>query len=1124
MSGALLAGPVAAEESTADRNGGGSWLPATPSAWNLVVDKTTTPTMTITQGVTERSETLDAVSGRQPTQVMDVDLTDPNVRLGVVEAGDTLTYPADETIGSMAARTHAVAGVNGDYFEINASGRPLGGVITEGRVLKSPRPNYNAQLGVRADGSMVIGPQTYAGTVADGTASSPLASVNVVNDEAAGQITRITPALGATALAAPATLVTGHLDGTTLVVDAVSTGVTSLPAGIEGLAGGGTGGAWLASTAHVGDRMAITERISPDNDLKQLLSGATQLVKDGAVYTDPTGTPPSGVNPETAVGLSKDGRHAFLVTLDGRTGETTALGVTPAQVAGYLVQLGAYSALLLDGGGSTEMIGRKPGGTKASVLNTPSDGKERAVANGLFVYSTASAPGSATSVVVNGGKPVTTVRGGSIDVPVYAIDQRANPAAGSTSVQVLPPGLADWSGGKLTVHHPGLGVIIARNGRAVSTQPLRAVSRLGSLSVSPAQVDLTNGVSRQFSLSGKTSTGEAGSVLGADRQPSQVDIPTSAAHWSVNPPELGTISADGLFTAAATGVGLATLTATVGNATAAASVAVGSRSKVVADLSDVANWRLRNTTGMPATMSLGAGPLPPGIDAPGSLQLTYTVPAGPGVKQLVFWDNNDITIGADGGANPTAIGLWVNGDRNGLILHEQYVQINGQATALAETTVTWQGWRFYTAQVPPATQFPLSLNYLDFLAVNPSTTVSGTLQVSGLTALYSPRPVANPPYVAIPHNPSWLQYTEDSARFSRSGNTLLAGDDAHLLANDPGSASRTVIRSIADRLPTLPDQARPTVAQFLGDMSDDGLPVDLAYAKDTMGSLGLPFRDAVGNHEISQGALPENGNFTAAFGDTHYAYQFGAAQVIVTDSAHGGLLSSDKYGVPAEAQYPWLVAQLSATTSRAVAVVTHMPAYDPHPVANSQFGDRWEAKMYVRLIQRYQQTHPDRHVIMVYGHSRGFAEQTLDPGGMPTDPAHGGIPQLTIADLGMPPYAPPEQGGFYNFALLHVTGDGGFQFSVEPVLASIGVTAPQPTLPVGGAEQLTASGTAVGGDNQPPLVMPIADPASHVWSSSNSRVATVDARTGMLTAHRPGTVVVSVTSGGITGSVTVTVS
>src|SRR5689334_1917044 len=60
------------------------WLPATPSAWNLVVNQSATPAVTVTRGVTERSETIDTVSGRQHTQVMNVDLTDPNVRLGVV--------------------------------------------------------------------------------------------------------------------------------------------------------------------------------------------------------------------------------------------------------------------------------------------------------------------------------------------------------------------------------------------------------------------------------------------------------------------------------------------------------------------------------------------------------------------------------------------------------------------------------------------------------------------------------------------------------------------------------------------------------------------------------------------------------------------------------------------------------------------------------------------------------------------------------------------------------------------------------------------------------------------------------------------------------------------------------
>src|SRR5207248_10299582 len=133
-------------------------------------------------------------------------------------------------------------------------------------------------------------------------------------------------------------------------------------------------------------------------------------------------------------------------------------------------------------------------------------------------------------------------------------------------------------------------------------------------------------------LSGTTATGQVATVLDRNRQPAQVTVPAQAAQWAVSPANLGSVSAGGLFTAAADGSGLATVTATVGGRTASASVAVGSRSTMVADLSDVANWQLRDTTGAPATVSLDPGSLPPGVRAPGSLKLSYTMPAGPGVK------------------------------------------------------------------------------------------------------------------------------------------------------------------------------------------------------------------------------------------------------------------------------------------------------------------------------------------------------------------------------------------------------------------------------------------------------------------------------------------------------------
>ncbi|GLY72814.1 Ig-like domain-containing protein [Actinoallomurus iriomotensis] len=91
------------------------------------------------------------------------------------------------------------------------------------------------------------------------------------------------------------------------------------------------------------------------------------------------------------------------------------------------------------------------------------------------------------------------------------------------------------------------------------------------------------------------------------------------------------------------------------------------------------------------------------------------------------------------------------------------------------------------------------------------------------------------------------------------------------------------------------------------------------------------------------------------------------------------------------------------------------------------------------------------------------------------------------------------------------------------MLASIPVTGPS-SLAAGAKATLTGTGAAVSGDNLPTLTLPIADPASPVWTSSDSRVVSVDRATGGLTAHRPGTATVSVTSGGVTGKLISTVT
>jgi len=1106
----------------------GNWLPSTPANWPLVVDETSTPKQTITSGVTEYSQTIDTVQGRQHTQVLNVDLANPNVAVRNVEAGNEVVDPADETVKSMGTRTGAVAGINGGYFDIDATGQPTGGSVVDGQIYKSPPAGFNAELSVLANGTMTIGQENFSGTITDGADSQALTSVNILSDAAAGHITEVTPVLAASAqsIGAAATVVTGTVSGAgtaqTLTVTGAATGVRTLaiPAsGTEDLVGAGAGGTWLSANVHVGDTVTIAQGLSPasgvsqDSSVTQLVTAATQLIKNGAAYSDPTGQPPSGINPETAVGISKDGKHAIFVTLDGRLGESTALGVSPSQVTGYLLAHGAYSAVLLDGGGSTEMDARIPGTSGLSVLNTPSDGSERPVANGFFVYTTATAPGAATKVVVNDGAAVETVPGASIPVDIYATDRADNPAAGTISASVEPSSLGTWSGGQFTATRAGEGVLVARDGSATTVAKVDVVSTLKSLTVSPDEPDLNNGQTQQLTLSGTSASGAT------------VQVPAQAATWSVADSSLGTVSASGVFTAAGSGDGLTDVTASAGGATASASVAVGSEATVVDDISSLANWGHSVSGGATGTFSESSGDVPPGDTAGSSMQIGYDYPAGSGVKQIVFWpDSGDEITANSSGQDPTAVGLWVKGDGTGPELAESYLDVDGTDTTLYPTTVTWNGWQLVVCELPAGMNFPLSIDFLDFLTISNTTAYTGTLKVADLEALYSPRPTTASSYVAIPKNPSWLQFKESSSAFSKGGDTILTGDDAKLLASDPGSAAANVISAIGKRLPTLAPQAQPNDVQALGNVSGDGTLTDLNYAKSELASLGVPSsHDAVGDDETSSGADPQNGNFDQVFGDTHYSYTDGGANVIVTDSSDGGLTESDAYQAPDTEQWTWLAQELSANTSPVVVLATHEPAYNPGGTTNSEFADRWEAQMYVQLAENYQDTHPWAHVVDVYGGARGVAEQILDAQGQPVGPGQG-IPQLTVADLGVAPYAASDEGGFYNFGLLHVTPNGDLQFTVEPVLSSISVSAPSATLATGASETVTATGTNVGGDDEPALTLPIADPASHVWSSADPRVASVDSDSGVVTAHRPGTATISVESGGVTASATLTVT
>ena len=110
------------------------------------------------------------------------------------------------------------------------------------------------------------------------------------------------------------------------------------------------------------------------------LGGGPRLVRGGQIYVTNEGFRPdvlSGAGPRTAFGIDKNGRYIILVA-DGRQGFYST-GLTLQELAATMQKLGAVDAMNLDGGGSTSLV------VKGKVINRPSDGYERRVANALLV-------------------------------------------------------------------------------------------------------------------------------------------------------------------------------------------------------------------------------------------------------------------------------------------------------------------------------------------------------------------------------------------------------------------------------------------------------------------------------------------------------------------------------------------------------------------------------------------------------------------------------------------------------------------------------------------------------------------------------------------------------------------
>ncbi|HYT38141.1 MAG TPA: phosphodiester glycosidase family protein, partial [Acidimicrobiia bacterium] len=414
----------------------------------------------------------ESLSLADPAQSVHVARVAPGAaRLVAVSNHDAVAHQGTggELPSDMCRRVACFAGINADFHDA-ATGEPLGGVVSGGRLLRSPAPGRD-QLTVTRDGRFQAGPLVWGGSVtaSDGR-TVPVGGVNVDPDP--GAVVLYTPAWGGdtpdgadTDLIVRATGAVGAIGATTpLEIIGVSSDAVPIPADGAVLAASGSASATLHELADLAAAGRISRtislRIRTDIDAVESVGGNPTVLRSGHPdFPDVDDSFTRARHPRALVGWNPSG-EIVLVTVDA--GYDGASGMTLAEAADLLTGLGATDGFGFDGGAATFVAG-------GDVQNLPTDDADPAPTEGREV-----APGHMERPAVNA----------LMVVPKLPDPPPAPPASGSGSGSGAKPG----AGATTTTTAP-LKLTVAGGGAAPATGGLVAPGAPAGNSGLPSSID-----------------------------------------------------------------------------------------------------------------------------------------------------------------------------------------------------------------------------------------------------------------------------------------------------------------------------------------------------------------------------------------------------------------------------------------------------------------------------------------------------------------------------------------------------------------------------------------------------------------------------------------------------------
>ncbi len=443
-----------------------------------------------------------------------------------------------------------LAAVNGDYFVLG-TGMPIGLVVRDGELLSSCGGNY--AFGFFEDGTGFLGrPALRLRFSSDGN-SYPLLGINKAYSK--GQFCLYTSAWGATAPTEGETIfaVLTPADGQPLRIGGENRMEVEALTRSEALHPLEEGKCVLCLSADSDPwRLAGMEALRPGTELRLEIEPGDErfegcftalgclypLVTDGRA-AEGLDAADRGLAPRTAVGFKADG-SLILYTVDGRQSDHSR-GLTLAQTAERLLELGCVSAGTLDGGASTVLSAQVPGEDTCSIRSRPSLGEPRTCPQYLALTAPKEEAGQLRTIAVDCGERVLLC-GSTAAFTCGGCDVNGAPVPVNKPTWQASTGTIDNGGLYTAPDKPCAAEILAKSGNVTGTLRIPVIDRPDSLRICLRENGTTPEVLRV----------QPGTVTALKAEAFRDSVPVSfdeaQCRWSLQG-RIGTVSADGVFAA-----------------------------------------------------------------------------------------------------------------------------------------------------------------------------------------------------------------------------------------------------------------------------------------------------------------------------------------------------------------------------------------------------------------------------------------------------------------------------------------------------------------------------------------------------------------------------------------------